>query len=205
MFDSPDEGFVSKTNVERLTSGFFAFTMTLLVRTLPQVKIPAGMTGDAILNFIQGVSNGVLTYVAAFLVLGLFWLLIFRIYRTIGVITRGVIYAALAFLLFLVFVPYALEIETLNPNLAQSIIPFHLNILLLGCLVIVLYYVTDRLRIRDDPVVRATRAWQFKAKLFLIPVLSALGAVAAYANIIETSFIYFIGVPAAFLVLKESL
>jgi len=69
---------ISKVNLERLTNGIYAFTMTLMIRNI-QLPSSGTLTGTASLdNYLVTTSLSVIDFVGAFLILGMFWLFISR-------------------------------------------------------------------------------------------------------------------------------
>ena len=68
---------INKVNLERITNGIYAFTMTLMIRN---IQTPAaGTLTDAttFFRFLDTTILSVIDFIGAFLILGMFWLGLF--------------------------------------------------------------------------------------------------------------------------------
>lgn len=201
MYDSPQEGIISKRNAERITNGFFAFTMTLLVRSIP---LPAeSLLGTAlVMEVVTKTIPSLLTYFVTFPLLALYWFTICRIFRSIGSVNRAIVYLIVLFVMFLVFVPYTSEVAM---RFEGHFAPFmlHVNLLILSLILIVFWMVSKKERQHTLHPIQAVDSRIFMAKLACLPLLSVTGLIFSFLGYNDTENLYYLILPVFFLILRE--
>ncbi|MDD1718702.1 MAG: TMEM175 family protein, partial [Methanoregulaceae archaeon] len=180
MRDADTEGFVSKTNIERITNGIFAFTMTLLARNilLPPEKEIQG--GEFLVVLFERIGIDVIGFVIAFLVLAMLWFFIYQIYRNITSVDRPFCYVLMVFLMTLVSVPFASQIDNTYANPAAAAI-FQADMFLLGVLCIVLWVYATRSPLANPGITPRRIAFQ-ALKYAVIPALSVIALYESFSG-----------------------
>ena len=69
-----EEGFISKNRLETLVDSVFAFAMTLLVVSLAIPTIPDSQAAAALPVYIAGMYSEFVSFLLAFLLLAIFWI-----------------------------------------------------------------------------------------------------------------------------------
>jgi len=65
---------ISKVNLERITNGIYAFTMTLMVRNITTPVAGSITTDTSFVLYLVSVILEIIDFAGAFLILGMFWL-----------------------------------------------------------------------------------------------------------------------------------
>lgn len=189
MRDVPEEGFVSKTNLERITNGIFAFTMTLLARNIVLPAESSIPESKFLLTLLTDIGPNIMNFIVAFFVLAMLWLFIYQIYRNITAVDRPFAYLIFLFLMFLVFVPFSSEIDQTYQLSSASAI-FEINMLLLGSVSVVLWvYAVLSPGIINPGLNRRRKIFQ-AMKYSVIPVLSVFALNASLSGDLLADGIY---------------
>jgi uncharacterized membrane protein len=191
MRDSENEGFVNKTNVERITNAFFGFTMTLLIRNL--AVPPSGWeTNAALVNAIARYFVDLGTYLFVFLVLAVSWVLIFRIYRNIVKVDIGFVARVFIALLFVVFLPVTSQVDAVIDAPIGGIFS-ELNLGLLGVMVWVLFrYASVHPSLRDPRLTGPHITRLLRREYLVIPGLSAIALILSIQEVLLAGLVYFV-------------
>jgi uncharacterized membrane protein len=198
MRDGAEEGFVTKTNMERITNGIFAFTMTLLARNIAlpaESEIP---TGDFLTGLFERIGPALLDFVITFLVLAMLWFFLYQIYRNITAVDRPFAYLLMLFLMILVFTPFANQIDNayLNPS-ASAIL--QVTLALLGVICILLWRHASRTPGILNPGITPERVRFRTLKYCVIPVLSLVALGISLSGALWGDDIYLLA-PSIFLI-----
>ncbi|WP_292368734.1 TMEM175 family protein [Methanoregula sp. UBA64] len=160
---------ISKVNLERLTNGIYAFTMTLMIRNIQNPA--AGTLGDpaALNSYLLTTVFAVIDFVGAFLILGMFWLFYFQIFHRMKSVDSRFIYIHLLSLMVVVFVPFTQGLANDIESGPVSDVLFQINYFILACLLsLAWYYTTSRPALLVPELTRDESA--FLAKKFLVPL-----------------------------------
>jgi len=166
----PVEEPISKVNLERLTNGIYAFTMTLMIRN---IQVPPAGTIDTTVSFIRYIDTTVLAvadFIAAFLILGMFWLFYFQMFHRMRTFDYRFLYIHLLSLMVVVFVPFTQSFTSESTQIPVADILFQVNYLALSVLLTCAWYYASRAR--PDlivPELTDTEA-SFLQKKFLVPL-----------------------------------
>lgn len=142
----PIEEPISKVNLERLTNGIYAFTMTLMVRN---IQVPPAGTIDTAVSFIRYIDTTVLAvanFIAAFLILGMFWLFYFQMFHRMRTFDYRFLYTHLLSLMVVVFVPFTQSFTSESMQIPVADILFQVNYLALSVLLVCAWYYASRVR-----------------------------------------------------------
>lgn len=181
MRDSELEGPVSKTNVERITNAFFAFTMTLLIRDL---ALPAWNweTEAALIASVTRYLVDLATYLFIFLVLGVTWVLLFRVYRNIVAVDLGFVVRVFAALLLVVFLPVTGRFDAALDVPIAGVFS-QLNLGMLGLVTWCLFrYAATHPTLRDPRLTDLHATRMLRREYLVLPSLSAVALVLSAAG-----------------------
>lgn len=160
---------ISKVNLERLTNGIYAFTMTLMIRN---IQTPAaGTLGDpaALNSYLLTTVFAAIDFVGAFLILGMFWLFYFQIFHRMKSVDSRFIYIHLLSLMVVVFVPFTQGLANDIESGPASDVLFQVNYFILACLLsLAWYYTKSRPALLVPELTRDESA--FLSKKFLVPL-----------------------------------
>jgi uncharacterized membrane protein len=127
---------ISKVNLERLTNGIYAFTMTLLVRN---IQVPPAGTFANTASFIRYIDTTVLAvvdFIGAFLILGMFWLFYFQMFHRMRTFDYRFLYIHLLSLMIVVFVPFTQSFTSQSTQFGAADIVFQVNYLVLSIVLV---------------------------------------------------------------------
>jgi len=160
---------INKVNLERLTNGIYAFTMTLMVRNI-QAPLAGTITDD--LSFAKYLVSTILSvtdFIGAFIILAMFWLFYFQMFHRMKTFDRRFIYLHLLSLMVVVFVPFTNSFAAQSDEVPASNILFQINYLVLAILLTWQWHHARSHPALLEPELRAAEA-SFLAKKFLVPL-----------------------------------
>ena len=180
---------ISKVNLERITNGIYAFTMTLMIRNI-QTPVAGTITNETALeNFLVSTTFSVTDFIGAFIILGMFWLFYFQMFHRMKTFDYRFLYIHLLSLMVVVFVPFTQSFATQSELVPAANIPFQLNYLVLAILLTWAWH-----HARSHPELLAPelteREASFFSKKFLVPLGVAIigivmvGAGAGYIDLL---------------------
>ena len=160
---------ISKVNLERITNGIYAFTMTLMIRNI-QTPLPGSITGDAALGkFLVSTVLSITDFIGAFIILGMFWLFYFEMFHRMKTFDYRFLYIHLLSLMVVVFVPFTQSFATQSETVPSANIMFQINYLILAVLLVWAWH-----HARSHPELLAPELTQreasFFARKFLVPL-----------------------------------
>ncbi|WP_321505359.1 TMEM175 family protein [uncultured Methanoregula sp.] len=161
---------INKVNLERLTNGIYAFTMTLMIRNISSPA--AGTLSDAttFFRFINTTVYAVFDFIGAFLILGMFWLFYYQMFHRMKTFDSRFLYIHLLSLMVVVFVPFTQSFTSDGSEIPIADIVFQINYLALAVLLAGAWYYACRAR-PSLLVPELTGAEAvFLQKKFLVPV-----------------------------------
>lgn len=183
---------ITKVNLERLTNGIYAFTMTLMIRNIqsPQPGMIEGAASFAL--YLQNTVLSIIDFIGVFLILGMFWLFYFQIFHRMRTFDYRFLYIHLLSLMIVVFVPFTQSFSVISPDIPIAELPFQLNYLALSILLVLAWHYArthPSLLVPDMTNVEAS----FLSKKFVIPLFVAvLGIAVAMAGIPYFDLLYFL-------------
>ena len=131
---------ITKVNLERLTNGIYAFTMTLMIRNI-QVP-PSGTLADTVslIKYIDTTVLAIVDFIGAFLILGMFWLFYFQMFHRMRTFDYRFLYIHLLSLMIVVFVPFTQSFTSQSTQIAAADILFQVNYLALSIVLASAWY-----------------------------------------------------------------
>jgi uncharacterized membrane protein len=182
---------LSKSRLEALTDGVFAFAMTLLILAIAVPhQLPKMGAGDPIVAFIASMLPSLAQFVIAFVVLAAFWVTHHLTFDRIRHVDRNMIWLNLLGLLFIVFIPFSTQIADNFGSYPSASIVFEANILAVG----LVYFVQWRYACRmsdmavcpADPVEYALS----EKRILVMPGVSLLAIIVALAGSPSSTWLY---------------
>jgi uncharacterized membrane protein len=181
---------ISKVNLERLTNGIFAFTMTLMVRNIQSPPPGTIETAAALNHFLDTSFFAVTDFVGAFIILGMFWLFYFQIFHRMKTFDSGFIYLHFIALMVVVFVPFTESFAAQGEVDQIAGILFQVNYLILSILLIgEWYYARSHPSLLVPELTKAEAS--FLSKKFLVPfAVAVIGVVFILIDITYIDILY---------------
>jgi uncharacterized membrane protein len=180
---------INKVNLERLTNGIYAFTMTLMVRNI-QTPLPGTITNDlSLAKYLVSIILSITDFIGAFIILGMFWLFYFQMFHRMKTFDYRFLYIHLLSLMVVVFVPFTQSFAAQSETVPASNIMFQLNYLILAVLLTWQWHHARSHPALLEPELTTAEA-SFLAKKFLVPLGVAIigiimvGAGAGYIDLL---------------------
>jgi uncharacterized membrane protein len=168
---------ISKVNLERITNGIYAFTMTLMIRNI-QNPLPGSITGDAALGkYLVTTILSIVDFIGAFIILAMFWLFYFQMFHRMKTFDFRFLHLHLLSLMVVVFVPFTQSFTNDNAGIPASEFLFQLNYLVLALLLIGAWHYARSHPALLAPELTETEA-SFLSKKFLVPLCVAVIGIA---------------------------
>lgn len=131
-----NDGPVTKVNVGRLTNGIFVFTLLLIFKN---IKLPS--FGDYMLSvpadkFGLMQIPDIMSFLNAFIIVSMFWLIFFQIFNKIKKFNRVLLYLHICLLMMIIFIPIISHLYQLYPDNIFILLIFHMNMLITGLFIL---------------------------------------------------------------------
>lgn len=183
---------ISKVNLERLTNGIYAFTMTLMVRNIIIPQPGTITTGSALYTYLDTTFHSFIGFVGAFLILGMFWLFHFQVFHRMKTVDFHILHVHLLSLMLVVFVPFTQSITGTQLNISISDLLFQINYLIIALLLMhTWFYVRSHQDLLDGRVTAAEAA--FLTRKFAVPIgVAIMGIILVFIGFPYPDFLYFI-------------
>ncbi len=139
-YGTSGEGPVTKTNIGRLTNGIFVFTLLLLFKNVRLPSFSDSLHETDVDTFGLMQIPDILSFINAFLIIALIWMMAFHIYHQLQKIDRRFLYIHFGLLILIVFIPITSHLyQILNGNSFIAFF-FHTNILFISIFLIGEWY-----------------------------------------------------------------
>jgi uncharacterized membrane protein len=137
---SPPKETLSKSRLESLSDGIFAFAMTLLVLSLTIPLVSQAEAPLVLPSKLADVLPEFILFVIAFFILSGYWLSHHKILSPVRYVDSWVIRINFLVLFFVVLIPYTTSVSGDYSNVLEAVLLFHVN-LLIGSLMLTLLWV----------------------------------------------------------------
>jgi len=173
---------INKVNLERITNGIYAFTMTLMIRNI-QTPLPGTISNETALeNYFFSTTLSITDFIGAFIILGMFWLFYFQMFHRMKTFDFRFIYIHLLSLMVVVFVPFTQSYAAMSETVPAANILFQINYLILAILLTWAWYHARSHPALLEPELTEREA-AFLTKKFLVPLgVAIVGIVMVYAG-----------------------
>jgi uncharacterized membrane protein len=195
-----EEGYISKNRLEALVDSVFAFAMTLLVISLAIPQIPKSQAAAALPPYIAGMVPEFTSFIIAFLLLAVFWILHHRHFHYLHTIDSRVLWINLFILICIVLVPFSTSVSGDYPDVQIAVILFHTNLLAIGLLFAVhWYYITHAPRL-VEPNIDERSARCGSKKNLVTPVIAITAILLSFFSPSNSMLTYLLIPPGLYLV-----
>lgn len=181
---------VSAHRIESLTDGIFAFAMTLLVLSINVPLSASALTGMSVSETLLGQADRFINYTMSFLLLAIFWVSHHRVFDHLKSVDWKLVWGNVLLLLFIALMPFATELVNEFPYDRASDFLFSFNLFLIGSMYYLLWaYATENRRLvksslKEEHLIRTKRS------LLVIPLVSILAMVLAFAYPPLSTWVY---------------
>jgi uncharacterized membrane protein len=181
---------ISKVNLERITNGIYAFTMTLMVRNI-SIPLPGTITtGAALEHYLDVTALSVVDFIGAFIILAMFWLFYFQVFHRMKTVDFHFLHVHLLSLMVVVFVPFTQSFTDDRSGIPASQILFQINYLILALLLVYAWHYVRTHPVLSEPDLHEPEA-EFLAKKFLVPLgVAVLGILLVIAGFPTIDILY---------------
>lgn len=186
-----------------MVDGIFAIAMTILVLGISPPK-PADSQAQAVLpGQIFGLIPEIFIFVAAFLILAVFWLDHHRHFHFVRSVDSRLLWINICLLISIVFIPFSTDVAGDYPEVRIAVLLFHINILIVGLIFAYQMSYISKSRHLCDP----DTDWNFLRKHFLRAILIpgvAFTAVLVSFVMPSGSLLVYLLIPVALYILSRS-
>jgi len=183
---------ITKVNLERITNGIFAFTMTLLARNI--LMPDAGSITDLV-SFDTFFDKSILTvidFVGIFILLAMFWMLFFQMFHRMKTYDYHFLHVHMLALMAIVLLPFTSAFTALSEKFPFADLFFQANYLMLG---LILAYLWNYARSKPgllDPGLTDRDAQFLSWKCLVPPAVAVLGIIFVLCEIKYLDLLYFL-------------
>jgi uncharacterized membrane protein len=182
---------LTKSRLESLTDGIFAFAMTLLVigLNIPEKGNLVQSTAYAS-NLLISLYSDFFHYILAFLILGAFWLSHHIELHPLLRLDRKYIWLNLGTLLFVALLPFSTSFSGDFPDVPLGAIVFELNLFAIGMGMFLQWrYATEKDRL-VEPGMTPDFVRQVGYRILVVPFVSLIGILIALTGNTWSSMVY---------------
>ena len=200
MSEEGEETFVSKSRLEALVDGVFAFAMTLLVIGLAiSPSVPEAEAPRMIPHIIAAMWPQFVNFLTAFFVLGAFWVHHHRQFHLLKSVDMGIVRLTFLILVGVVLVPFSTNISGDYSSVQAAAVLFHLNLFFIAMLFFAQWhYITGSPHLTAEPV-NSRKARQLSIRLLGIIGVALLGIAISFSRPGPSMAVYLLLIPLSLL------
>jgi uncharacterized membrane protein len=183
---------ISKVNLERITNGIFAFTMTLLARNI--LMPDTGSITDTLTfnNFLISTISSVIDFVGTFILLAMFWMLFFQMFHRMKTFDYHFFHVHMLALMAIVLLPFSSTFTGLSQNFSSADLFFQFNYLMLGMILVYLWhYARSKPEMLDSRLTERDAIFLFR-KFLVPPVVAVIGIIMVFSGTRYLDLLYFL-------------
>jgi len=148
-----DNTLISKSRLEALVDGVFAFAMTLLVVSLSVPAIPKDQAATELPAYVMGMFPQFLSFLIAFFILASLWIVHHEHFHFLRSVNKVVLWLNILILIFVVLVPFSTNLSGMYSHVPIAPLIFHANMLALSCLFLIQWqYIIRRPELLTGPI-----------------------------------------------------
>lgn len=183
---------ISKVNLERITNGIFAFTMTLLARNI-LMPDPGSITDlFSFATFFTKTIESVIDFVGIFILLAMFWMLFFQMFHRMRTYDYHFLHVHMLALMAIVLLPFTSAFTGLSENFPFADLFFQANYLMLGVILAYLWHYARSKPDMLDPGLTDSDALFLFHKCLVPPVVAVIGIIMVLSGIPGLDLLYFL-------------
>lgn len=193
--------YLTKSRLEALTDGIFAFAMTLLVigLNIPD-KASLVQSTPFVTNLLVSLYSDFFHYVLAFLILGAFWLSHHVELHPLHSIDKIYVWLNLGTLMFVALLPFSTSFSGDFPGVPLGAIVFELNLFAIGMGMFLQWtYATGKNRL-VEPGMSPRFVRKMSHHTLVVPVVSLIGVFIALIGFTWSTVVYVFIPPLHYLV-----
>ncbi len=196
MEEMASEGPVTRVNIGRLTNAIFVFTLLLLFRN---VRTPTfgDYIGNATANdFGLMQLPDILSFLNAFIILAMLWMVLFHIFNQVEKIDRVYLYLHLIALMAIIFIPISSHLNVIFPGKSVFPVLFNLNMLAVGLLISLEWWHISRKSAIRKAGINSSQMKCIGIKMLYIPLTAISGVLLSMLDLPFTQSVYFVTILA---------
>ena len=196
MSEEGEEAYISKSRLEALVDGVFAFAMTLLVIGLAiSPSVPETEAPRVIPQIIAAMWPQFINFLTAFFILGAFWVHHHRQFHLLKGVDMGIVRLTFLILVGVVLVPFSTNLSGDYSSVQAAADLFHLNLFIIAMLFFAQWhYITGSPHLTTGPVSRR-KARQLGIRLLGIAGVALLGIVISFSRPGPSTAVYLLLIP----------
>ena len=184
---------IGKNRIEALSDGVFAIAMTLLVLEFHVPNLPANAPNVEVLPAILALWPKFLSYVVAFVSLGVFWVGHHIMYQIIRRADRTLLWLNILFFMFVSFLPFSTSVLNAFPEAFIAPLFFGANLTIIGWILFAQWtYAASQ---RDMLAVGADYRRTVHQRMLMVPVATTLTMLICFWSVGISLAIYLILLP----------
>jgi len=183
---------VSKVNLERITNGIFAFTMTLLARN---ILMPDTGSITDVLTFVRyfvTMFSSVIDFVGVFIILAMFWMLFFQMFHRMKSYDYHFLHVHMLALMAIVVLPFTSAFTALSVTFPYADLFFQANYLVLGMILLYLWHYARSNPALLDPALTDRDATFLSRKCLVPPAVALVGIIMVVSGMPYLDLLYFL-------------
>lgn len=183
---------ISKVNLERITNGIFAFTMTLLARNI--LMPDSGSITDILTfnNYFINTISSVIDFVGIFILLALFWMLFFQMFHRMKTCDYHFLHVHMLALMAVVLLPFSSAFTGLSQNFPYADLFFQANYLMLGVILAYLWHYARSKPDLLDSGLTDRDALFLSRKCLVPPAVAVIGIIMVLSGARYLDLLYFV-------------
>lgn len=193
------EGPVTKVNIGRLTNVIFAFTLLLQFRNVRTPTFSDYLAEYSADYFGLMQLPDIASFVITFVIIAMIWVITFHIFNQISKVDRLYIYLHLAMMMLVIFIPITSYLNVMFPGKSVFPIIFHVNVLLIGVLMAVIWWHVLHKPSIMRPGIDRYHLECMSRKILYLPASAVAGMILAGLDYPHTQAIY-LATMAAFVI-----
>ncbi|PWR71885.1 TMEM175 family protein [Methanospirillum stamsii] len=184
---------INKVNLERITNGIFAFTMTLLARNIITSDKYEQASQITIEHFVEDTIFSIFDFLGVFILLAMFWMLFFQMFHRMKTYDYHFLHVHMLALMAIVLIPFSSSFSNLGENDYIFVdYFFQINYFFLGILLAYLWYYAGSHPALLDPDLIPSETTCLLKKCLVPPFVAALGIFWVFADLPGIEILYFV-------------
>ena len=197
------ESIISKSRLEALIDGVFAFAMTLLVVNLViSPPIPKAEAATELPRHLAGMLPVFTSFLIAFFLLASYWALHHRLFHFLRTVDSRILRLNLVILVFIVLIPFTTRLSGEYDYVQVAVVLFHLNLFAIGLLFLFHWFYLTRKRHLTEPEIPLQTARCWMAHFLISPAVALTGIAVSFITPSWSMAVYLL-IPLGSLVAKR--
>lgn len=182
---------ISKVNLERITNGIFAFTMTLLARDIVTPDQYAKATLITFDKFLNETIASIFDFFGVFILLAMFWMLFFQMFHRMKTFDFHFLHLHMLALMAIVLIPFSSAFSNLTEEFTFTDFFFQINYFMLGIILVYLWHYARSKPHLLEPGLTCSDATFLSHKVIIPPAVALIGIAWVITNLPYIDALYF--------------